>query len=583
MPKAPTGSIVWNRDRTLASARVRCPVLPGDKTSFPMPNSSGSETEAAARCKVVSETAQRMVAIDAHLAETLLADVAAAPQPKLRAACGNAQKWIGGEFNMPSGVPTVRALGTLWTDGTLYKLHKVDFKKKMSEQSAYQTDKLLSKWIYPVVGEVPVDGITKEVQKRVKAKLSAAEGLDHDSMRNVLARFRALLNIAVYPCEYIEHSPLPKGWVPGTKAAKAKAMIYPDDDVELLGCLDVSIHWRMFWGFFGHEGMRPHNVVALRLSDVDLERNSVTVDESKTDARIMFAMTPGTREALRVYLRRYRPSAKPSDFLFIDDDGGPIPLARIAPTLREHFETAGVLARRPELAIDNAKRRNLVAYDYRAAFITIKLAAGWSPDDIQAHTAHVDTRMFQTYKRAAETFDQLELAARDFVPLIAAIPELQTSPDGNGSDPEESKSFGPGLARRSAKPALSLASDKSSQDFVLGSQAPDMPKIPQKPIALISSSPVQPSASGQTPANPDALALQADVRRLELELEIERRVGERFSALIGGGLVAQLAPVLAAASVAAVISELQRKGIVERARPTLVKVDDGEKDDGEEV
>lgn len=573
MPKARSGSKLWNKAHTLCSVRVRLPGVPG-RLSFAMPNSSGSEAEADDRVVVVNDVAQRMTSIELPLAKLLLADIAAAPQAKLGAACKGADAYIGG-YRPPSAAPTVKELGKDWTDLKLYAKHRVDFKKKMKPRSAAHTDELLCKWVYPELGHVPVDQITLDAADRLKVVLSKSN-LEHNSARNVLARFRALLNIAVYPCKYIDRSPLPKGWVPAATASKAKAMIYPDDDAQLLRCAAVSIHWRMFWGFFGHEGMRPHNVVALKLSNVDLDRNSVTVDKSKTDARIMFAMTPGTREAVREYLRRYRPNAKPDDYLFVDDDGGPIPLSRLAPIAREHFELAGVLARRPELEIDDDDRRQLVAYDYRGAFITIKLAARWTPAQVQEHTAHVDTRMFQTYQRAAETFEHLELRARDFVPLIAAIPELQTSPDGNGSDPTQGQSFGQSLATRSANHALSLTSDKFSQDFLCYRQGADMPKLPKKLSSLHPSSPTQQGTNGQSQANAEALANDEYVRRLELELEVERRVSVRMQAALAD-VHLQLVPAMTAA----VQAELARNGITERARPKLVLADDGERDDGD--
>lgn len=569
MPKGRSGTYYWNKTRTLAVARPRVHWT-RKRPTYPMPNSSGSEEAADARSALVSSYAQRMSSVDPAYADRLLRELAAAGD--LEVAQASTDRWIGG-WRPASSETTVEQLGTAWTDGTLKKKHGIHV-RNLQPRTADAYQELLRKWVYPVVGHFAAGKITLK-QSDVIVERLAGSGLDEQSQRNVLSRFRTLMNYAVQPCRLRETSPLPPGWVPPAGEPKAKGMIYPDDDAQLLACMLISIHWRMFWGFLGHEGMRPHNVVALRISNVNLDKNFVRVDKSKTSARILFVMTPGTREAIRAYLQLYRPNAKPDDLLFVDDDGGPIPLGKLAEKAREHFGTAGILERRPELLKHDEDTKNLVAYDYRGSFITIKLAQNWSNKEIQDHTGHVDSRMIEkVYRRQAETMEQFDQTQRDWVPLIEAIPELQPSPGGNGSRRPLVQTNGPRLDKRSSNHALSLGLEEFSQDFLCYSQAPDMTKDPKVSRLPPPSSPVQPSPRGQTLANPEAEALLARVRELELEAYVQRRIAERME-----GIVRDFASEVTPHISSAVILELARHGITARPKPTLVVEKDDEPDE----
>ena len=581
MPKDRAGSVIWNKARTLASARLRVPGFVG-RLTFPMPHSSGSQAEAEARCKVLNDIAQRMASLDVVIAKDLLTQIAAVPEQKLRAACAGADRFIGG-YRPPSSAPTLRQVGKRWTGGELHAEYKDDV-ESMSVRSADGTDELLEKWVYKIIGDLPVDQIDLDAADRVKKYLSQSE-LEDSSRANVLARFRALMNICVYPLKLINRTPLPPGWVPRKPKRRAFALLYSDDITDLLGCALISVHWRMFWGFLALEGPRPHNATEMRVRHLDLVHDGVHFDDTKTDERIIFSLTEGTGDAFRAYLKKFRPNARPDDYLLIDDNGGPIPLKRIASIFRKHLLLAELHKRRPELIEDTEHRRHAVAYDLKASFITVKRAVGWKDSQVIEHTGHVDTRMLKTYTRLAKTYAQLRLARHDFLPLIAAIPELQGSPDGDDFESGKSGPIGQGLATIFPKPAISLANGKFSQDFVLGFQLPDMPKTPKNVHPIKQSSPADTDPNGHTAANPERLDMHAMVQRLGYELAVERGVSQRFAEAIATmhqGLELQLAATVSAATVAAVIGELQRKGIINRPKPVLVKVEADPADDATE-
>ena len=49
-----------------------------------------------------------------------------------------------------------------------------------------------------------------------------------------------VLNLAVYPCEYLERSPLPRGFLPRIGKGKALKYLYPDEDRKLLACVGTE-------------------------------------------------------------------------------------------------------------------------------------------------------------------------------------------------------------------------------------------------------------------------------------------------------------------------------------------------------
>jgi len=65
-----------------------------------------------------------------------------------------------------------------------------------------------------------------------------------------------ILGLAVFPLRLIKVNPLPKGFMPKVGLSKAKGYLYPDDDARLLGCAEVPLEWRVWYGFLDREGPR---------------------------------------------------------------------------------------------------------------------------------------------------------------------------------------------------------------------------------------------------------------------------------------------------------------------------------------
>ena len=74
--------------------------------------------------------------------------------------------------------------------------------------------------------------------------------------RNYAQMIRRVLALAVYPMRIRETLPIPTGWLPRGRSDKAKAWLYPSEDLALMECTHVPLGRRLFFGFLAREGMR---------------------------------------------------------------------------------------------------------------------------------------------------------------------------------------------------------------------------------------------------------------------------------------------------------------------------------------
>jgi hypothetical protein len=105
--------------------------------------------------------------------------------------------------------------------------------------------------------------------------------------------------------------------------------------------------------------------------------------------------------------------------LFVDTDGEPLVLDRIAADLRKHLKVAGVTRTEPR----NANRQPIRAHDLRATMVTISLANGRSEAWVADRTGHRTSTMINHYRRAARSLSELGLG--NLASMVDAIPELR--------------------------------------------------------------------------------------------------------------------------------------------------------------
>lgn len=330
----------------------------------------------------------------------------------------------GGPSRGLAGVVTFREFAERWTSGELHRLYPDHVQQKRSSDDDVGR---LKKHVYPIVQDVPLTAFTlghaQDVLRKLDPKLSAA------SRRQVAQLLHRVLKLASYPAQIISANPLPEGFLPRLDKEKAKAVIYPKEEAQLLACnapdperparKPIALEYRVFWGFLAREGMRTGEASRLAWRDVDLAYGAITLDKNKTDEPRAWALDPGTAEALRRW-KKIRKPANEDALVFTRPDGRMHDGDKLAALLRDHLEAAEIT--RPQLFERSESRIRVRAHDLRGVFVTYALAAGRSEAWVQDRTGHTTSQMLNKYRRTARTVNELGLG--QLAPLHEAIPEL---------------------------------------------------------------------------------------------------------------------------------------------------------------
>ncbi|HMJ13977.1 MAG TPA: hypothetical protein VK524_21315 [Polyangiaceae bacterium] len=120
------------------------------------------------------------------------------------------------------------------------------------KRSAHTDVSRLGLYVYPLLQDLPIDGITldhcEDVMRKLPPKLTPA------TRQRVGALMARVLTMAVYPLRLIERSPIPRGFLPGVGKQKALAYLFPDEDRRLMACQTVPLEYRLLWGFLFARG-----------------------------------------------------------------------------------------------------------------------------------------------------------------------------------------------------------------------------------------------------------------------------------------------------------------------------------------
>lgn len=414
MPRASRGSARLRRGTWFARVTVDA----GKRIELTLPTCGPADDDKAQeRAQVLGELAARLRAAGhAELAPRLLERAAARDGRALEDVLEAGERLCSGAARVgPHARLTVAEFGEEWTSGQLHARFPDHVKLK---KTADDDRERLEKYVYPLIGDVPLVAVTVDHAHRVMAQLPRR--LAQSTRRHVAQVLSRLLKLAAYPAQILDRSPLPPGFVPPPGQRKALTYLYPDEDRQLLGCEAVPLEHRVFYGFTSREGMRSGEAQRLTWSDVDLERGALKLDKNKTDQPRSWALDPGVARALAAWRRR-RGNPADDELVFCDAAGAPIGEdTRAAQRLRSDLVTAGV--KRPELFEKSAARVRVRVHDLRATMITVALANGRTETWVADRTGHKSSAMINRYRRAARLFDELGLG--DLAPLDEAIPEL---------------------------------------------------------------------------------------------------------------------------------------------------------------
>src|SRR5262249_26501089 len=138
----------------------------------------------------------------------------------------------------------------------------------------------LRKWVFPMLEHVPLKDVTlamaRDVLKAIPPTKSRA------TRKHVGQAISKVMKLALNPGELIEQNPIPPGFGGRKGPQKAKSHLYPNEDNQLLGCAEVPLENRFFYGLLAREGLRSDEAQSLELKDLDLDRGTITLDVNKT-------------------------------------------------------------------------------------------------------------------------------------------------------------------------------------------------------------------------------------------------------------------------------------------------------------
>jgi hypothetical protein len=104
----------------------------------------------------------------------------------------------------------------------------------------------LGKWIYPIAEHILLRAFTLEHAQEIMRRIPTTKA--RATRRSVAQLVARVVNLALYPCKYLEHSPIPRGLLPRTGNGKALTYLYPDEDRRLLACDAVPYSERLLFG-----------------------------------------------------------------------------------------------------------------------------------------------------------------------------------------------------------------------------------------------------------------------------------------------------------------------------------------------
>jgi integrase len=393
------------------------------------------ESVADARARALTEIARRVRAAGhvEDLPELLRMAARARPDRWESVVLTGVDRLCAGKTTPLSeaGRLTVAEFGRQWRSGELHTKYPDHVPAK---KDSTRDDGLARVYVDPVIGDRLIAEVTLDDCDEVMSEIVARHAAEFErryngakpkappepaSRRHVAQYLRRLLGLAVYPGRLRTSNPIPKGWLPRVKDAKAKEALYPDEDRALLACVETPLVRRLAYGFLSREGMRTDELAALQWRDVDLERGRIDLDSNKTDDPRAWDLDPGVARALATWKKRFHAEAKPTDNVFAVG-GVPLSVERLAEQLRGDLRRAGVT--REKLFERSATHRPIRAHDLRATFVTISLAIGHTEAWVADRTGHKSSTMINRYRRKARTW---KLGPLD--PLDVALPEFTDS------------------------------------------------------------------------------------------------------------------------------------------------------------
>jgi len=285
----------------------------------------------------------------------------------------------------------------------------VTWKVAKGQTTALDTRGRLRKWVYPVIGRMPITQVRSADLEAVVRNLDAAVGTKRIEAKTAENAWGDVTGLFKQACMSKEptlkvRTDNPSNGVLGPDGGehKEKPILFPDEFMRLISCEAVPVSRRRMYVFAVYIGARANEVAALTAADFDVGRGLVTISKQRdrrTDADKK-TKTKRTRvtsiEPELLPLVEAMAEARPRGRLFAGDDPLlPNDEAR-ATQLREDLRAAGVL-RRELHERNDPSRLPMWFHHLRDTGLTWMAIRGDDPLRIQWRGGHTDFRTTQRY------------------------------------------------------------------------------------------------------------------------------------------------------------------------------------------
>ena len=446
MPARATGEVVTLRGGAFA---VRCLVGSGprDRELFTLVGCT-SRDAARRRAAEVAHLASRLRRAGLYDdAQRYAAELAARPERReaivrfvQEEIFGGAVE-LGGTESAPADVVTFRAFGERWTSGELRRMYPKHVKAKTSVDDDVSR---LEKWVYPVIGDVPLSdgGFTRAHADAVLRGLP--ETMSDTTVRHVAHLVHRVLRLAVF-AELMTFVPLPPNWVPPARDPDSldKECLRPSEEALLLAATSVDLRFRVTYGITHREGFRKGNARRLRWRHINFPTKEIELETTKSGKPLHWVLDDSSARALERW-KRLAPVSGPDDPVFPLSDSE---WEKLGKFYREHVRAASI--ERDRLFSRRENKLALRAHDTRAFFVTTSRYLGKSYEHIADRTGHTTAKMMQRYERDVRRWRELGETAP--VALDVAIPELAAMGHPEPRTPNDGPPRGGAARRKSLK------------------------------------------------------------------------------------------------------------------------------------
>lgn len=265
-------------------------------------------------------------------------------------------------------------------------------KSEHRPRTATRRDQILRLHLLPALGTRTLSSIsTKDVNDLI---LHWRKKLKPRTIANHIHVLSPILDMAVSE-DLIQRNPVLNATLPEPGLVKRHSLS-SEDFQKLLK--EIPERFRDFVRFLALTGMRFSEATSVRLSDIDFDKKTVRVAESKTEAGIrLISLMDSELELIKKHISVYRIGAGPHDNLFATKNGSAIHHSNFN---RRIFRPATVRASLGEIII----------HDLRRTHATLLAENGASPTSVQQRMGHSSYSTTQKYYIIPTTNSQQQTA-----------------------------------------------------------------------------------------------------------------------------------------------------------------------------